>query len=209
MKTASRLRGFHLLVVATAAALAACGDDTTTPEATGSVDAGLTDGALATLTAAGPAGVQAVAELAGSMSGSAQVSVYSDAEGWVELGDPRSVTVALQSGEDATVVEAAPVPSGTYTRVRLLLSGFHADLEVGSIIDGATHLTAVSVTMGGSDNLVVIETDIPPLTIQAQAAASVTFDLNSSTWVTPQAAQTEMADDADIQAATTATAAAT
>jgi hypothetical protein len=209
MKTASRLRGVCLVAAATAALAACSSDDTTTPAATGSVDATITDGAFNAIAAAGAAadrqgGPQAVADLTGTMEGSAQVSIYSDADGWIDLGDARSVSVSLQTGEDASVAEAASVPAGTYTKVRLTLSGFHANLDAGSVIDGSTLLAAVSVTMGGSDNEVVIETDVPAITIEAEGSATVGFDLNSAAWVTPQTAETEMADDADIQAATTA-----
>ena len=205
MKTASRLRGICLLTAATAALAACSSDDTTTPEATGSVDATITDGGLNAIAAPGAATApQAVADLTGTMEGSARVSIYSDADGWMDLGDARSVSVGLQTGEETSLAEAVSVPAGTYTKVRLTLSGFHANLDVGSVIDGSALLAAVSVTMGGSDNEVVIETAVPAITIAAGGSAKIAFDLNSAAWVTSQAAQTEMADDADIQAATTA-----
>lgn len=203
MKTASRLTGVCLAAAATIAAMA-CSEDAG-PEARASMTATLMDSDPGAVAVAGRgAAPQAIAELTGTMSGTAQVFAYSDAGGWSQLGAPQEVSVALQAGNEATVSSAASVPAGTYTRVRLVLSGFQARLQIGSLIDGSALLSAVTVGMGGADNQVEIEAQIPALTLEADANGTVTFDLHSAAWVTPEATQTETAEDAEIQSATTA-----
>ena len=153
MKTASHLRRLCLLACA-AGTLAACGDDGTTPVAAASMSAAITDGAAASAVAGAMAGEatgsQPVAALSGDMVGTAGIFAYSDADGWVELGTAQNVTLALQSGDLATLAADASVPAGTYTRVRLVLTDFHADIAAGSLIDGIALSTGVSIAMGGA-----------------------------------------------------------
>ena len=207
MKTATRPHGLLLLGCA-AVVLAACSDDGTSPVETASMSAALTDSGAASAVggafSSDTGGPQPVATLSGDMVGTAQVFAYTDTDGWVELNAPQNVTLALQSGTLATLATDTSVPPGTYTRVRLVLSDFHADVAAGSVVDGITLSTGVSIAMGGSDHMVQLEADVAPVTVAAETAATVVVDLHSASWVTQEAASAEMADDAAIQAAATA-----
>jgi len=88
--------------------------------------------------------------------------------------------------------------------VRLVLTDFHADIAIGSIIDGITLSTGVSIAMGGSDHVVQLDADVSPVTVSAETGATVVVDLHSGSWVTQEAANAEVAAAAAIQAAATA-----
>jgi len=207
MPTAIRPHGL-LLLGCTVVLLAACSDDGTPPLETASMSAAIIDGATASAVAgtvpSDAGGPQAAATLSGDLVGTAQIFAFTDADGWVELGAPQNVTLALQSGDLATLATDAQVPAGTYTRVRLVLTDFHADVAVGSVIEGIALSTGVSIAMGGSDHVVQLEVDVTPVTVSAEAGATVLVDLHSGSWVTQAAASAEAADDAAIQAAATA-----
>lgn len=198
------LRALSLLMVP--AALAACSDDATGPGGMGSVSAEIQDGTSASgvPSAAAPAPEPAAGSFAGTASGSAQVWIYSDAEGWIALGSPTNATLQMQSSDKTTVYGSASVPAGSYTRVRLVLDGFHANIAAGGILGGLTLTAGVSITMGGSDGRVEIEKSVTPFTVSAQSSTSIGFDLNSEAWVTEQSAQSKAAADAEIQSAASA-----
>lgn len=197
-----------LLPVLAAVSMAAC-DDATGPEGTGNVSAAVTDGGAPALYMArqttGPdAGPQAVTAFSGTMSGSAQVQIYSSAHGWVDVGSPRSMTCSMQSGSETSVASNASVQAGTYTKVRLILDGFRADLNSGSIIGSVTLSAGVSISVGGGSR-VEIEKEVTPFTVSAESDTKVVFDLNSETWVTEDAAESRTAAAAAVRSATTAT----
>lgn len=207
------LRALSALLIP--AAIAACGDDSTAPGDMGQVSASLQDGTAASLAQAysmspssgpetGPSQAVAAA-FSGSASGSAQVWIYSDAEGWVALGSPADATVQMQSSNTTTLYTSASVPAGSYTKVRLVLDGFGANIAAGSIIGGLTLSAGVTITVGGSDGHVEIEKTVTPFTVSAQSSASIDFDLNSEAWVTEESAQSETASDAEVTSATKAT----
>ena len=52
--------------------------------------------------------------------------------------------------------------------------------------------------------MVQLEADVSPVTVSAETGATVVVDLHSATWVTQEAANAEVAGDAAIQAAVTA-----
>ena len=189
------------------ATIAACGDDSTGPGGMGTVSATMQDGsgasgapAYSTSPASGPA--TAAGSFSGSASGSAQVYIYSDAEGWVALGSPTNATLQLQSSNTTTLYTSASVPAGSYTKVRLVLDGFNANIAAGGVLGGLTLGVGVTITAGGSDGYVEIEKTVTPFTVSAQSSASVDFDLNSEAWVTEQSAQSKTAADTEIQSAT-------
>jgi len=201
----STLRHLALALVVPAA-MAACDDDPTGPDgsARGSVQAEVHDGSSSSQAAAAPMGAAAAQSSAsGTFSGSAQAYIYSEAQGWVALGSASSTTVAMGDAEGAAV-GSAQVDADSYTRVRLVLDGFDADLEAGSTLGALTLDAAVSITMGGSDGRVEIEKSVQPFTVNAESNSTIRFDLNSESWVDQESAESRSASDAEIRSATTA-----
>jgi hypothetical protein len=140
----------------------------------------------------------------GSFEGDVAVAISVDGGAWVDLGPPADVTVTAQSGTATDVHGEVQVPVGTYTRVRLTLTGFDARLAAGSTIGGLTLTSETTVALGGADNTVVVEAQVPPFTVRAGASArtEILFDLNSETWVTQAAVQAGVVADAAVESAT-------
>lgn len=188
-------------------ALAGGCSDPAGPDGEGRVSAALTDAPSASQLASGPAkaeGPQAASSFQGQMTGSAQVYIYSEAEGWVALGSPSNASVALQSASETTVHAQATVPAGSYTRVRLVLQGAAADIAAGADLGGLVLGASVSITMGGSDGRVEIEKSVQPFTVSASSSATIRFDMNTQAWVNQTTAQAKAASDTEIASATTA-----
>ncbi len=185
------------------AAFAACSDDSTGPDAeiNGSVSARMSDGTNSALMAH----AMTAGAFAGSASGQAQVQVFSDAEGWVNLGSPATSTVQLQSNNSATTLySSASVPVGTYTRVKLVMDGFDANVNAGAIFGGLTLSTELRIVMGGADGKIEIEKTVTPFTVSATSSTTIDFDINSEAWINEGSAQSQTASDTEVQSATTA-----
>lgn len=139
-------------------------------------------------------------EYSGRLSSSAKVEISADGVTWVELGSPAAVLVTLQSHvEETTVHTRASVPVGTYSRVRLTLSGAEAEIEAGAVVGGVTLTSAVAIRVGGSDGEVVIEKEVEPFTVKADTHVRVLFDLNTEEWVTSENADEQMAQDDEVR----------
>lgn len=205
MRTLPRTFRTAALALTLPVALLACGDDDPTgPSASGTVTAQMSDGSSQTQTAAAPAGAAAAQSSAsGTLSGSAQAYVYSDTQGWVALGSASNTSLEMQSAETATVGSAA-VEADSYTRVRLVLDGFDAQVDAGSVLGGLTLDASVSITVGGADGRVEIEKTVTPFSVSANSTTTIDFDLNSETWVDQESAESETASDAEVTSATTA-----
>ncbi len=194
-------------VAVTGALLVAACSDSTGPQAQGRVSAVLTDAPSGSQVSyqATRAGVpMAASGFQGQMSGSAQVYIYSQAEGWIALGPPSNANLTLQASNGATVHSQVSVPEGTYTKVRLVLEGGQTDIAAGADLGGVVLSAAVRITMGGSDGKIEIEKTVQPFTVTASAAATVRFDLNSEVWVNQQTAESGTCSDSEVQQATTA-----
>ncbi len=139
----------------------------------------------------------------GSLSGAAQVMIYSETQGWFAVGSPRDLSLRLQAGDSSAVASAATIPSDTYTRVRLVLAGCAADLHAGSVIGGVPLSSALNLALGGSDNYATIDIDVPPFTVSAAGTAKVRLDLHSAAWVNQTNVGSQAVSDAELQAATT------
>lgn len=180
------------LAMVLCAAAAGCGDPTGVGQ--GTVSATMYDGSSAGQQASMQPSVQPASSsrssssYQGQASGSAQVYIYSEAEGWVSLGFPANVNVTLQSDDETAVHAAATVPAETYTQVRLVLDGFQANVDAGAVLGGVTFSAAVSVRMGGSDGYVEIEKSVTPFTVTANGGASLRFDLNTEVWMDEETA---------------------
>jgi hypothetical protein len=138
----------------------------------------------------------------GTLSGSAQVYVYSDADGWVSLHDPVDVSFEIFCLEDAVITADARVPVGTYSQVRLTLRGFTAAVEAGAIVDGALLADARVITLGGPNAEVVIEKSVTPFEVTETSSTNVIFDLNTDTWIDATVAAAGTIDAASVQAGT-------
>lgn len=185
--------------------VAACSDATGPEE--GRVTAVLTDapsGSQVAYYSARSDQPMAASSFQGQLSGSAQVFIYSEAHGWVELGSPASANMTLQSSNETTVHAQASVPAGSYTRVRLVLDGGSANIAAGGTLGGLVLSAAVSISVGGSDGRVEIEKNVQPFTVTASSTAMIRFDMNSEHWCNESNAQSETAPDGDVQSATTA-----
>lgn len=141
----------------------------------------------------------------GNFRGGAQVAISADGQTWVNLGSPSQVTVALQSsGSETTVHSRSAISAGTYTRVRLTLSGARADVNAGATLGGVSFGSALSILVGGSDQQVVIEKQVEPFTVSADSHARIIFDLNSEAWINQGNAEDESVDDQEVDDSTTA-----
>jgi hypothetical protein len=183
-------------------ALTACGDNGTGVGGDGTVSASMNDAGSAQGVA--PVSRQTTGSFSGTMTGSAQVMIYSDARGWVNVGSGSQVSVPMQSSTAATVSNGATVSAGTYTKVRLILTGFQAQLAAGSVVGSLTLSSGATIALGGNDGSVQIDVAVTPFTVNANSNTQVSFDLNSQDWVTQTSAQSGTADAAAVSSATTA-----
>lgn len=193
------------LVLASALLMGACGDSTGPGD--GRVSAVIHDAPSASQVAyyqTRSDGPMAASSFHGQMSGSAQVYIYSEASGWIELGSPANASVTLQSGNETTVHSRASVPTGTYTRVRLVLQGFTANIAAGGSLGGLVLSADVSIALGGSDGRVEIEKTVQPFTVSATSSATIRFDMNSEVWCNQSTAASRSATDNEVASATTA-----
>jgi hypothetical protein len=138
----------------------------------------------------------------GTLSGSAQVHVYSDTDGWVSLHDPVDVSFEIFCLEDAVITADARVPVGTYSQVRLTLRGFVADVAAGAIVDGVMLANPQSITLGGPGAEIVIEKIVTPFQVTETSATNVVFDLNTDTWIDATVASAGTISGAAVQAGT-------
>jgi hypothetical protein len=183
----------------------ACGDDVTGPDGSaGMVEAYVEDrspeAAAAFTTAPGEEASSPAFSpgYSGSLNGRAQVSISTDGETWIELGPPRSVSVALQaSGEGAEVHGAVEVPAGVYTYVRLVLDDAWANVAAGSTFGPITLDAAIDVTLGSGAE-VTVEKSVPPFEVRADTHTRVTWSLNSHLWLDQEAAEEEEVAEEEV-----------
>jgi hypothetical protein len=199
------LTAFALLPVS----MAACDDDSTGPAANANMSAVVTDGSgssgssMASLVA-GSTMSATEGSFSGMTSGQARVSVFSEANGWVELGNFQNVDVAMQSNASTSVHANASVPADTYIRVRYEFENANSDIRAGADLGSIVLSADVTISFGGSDGRVTVEKSITPVTLDASSSATVALDLNSEAWVDDETASGSAATDAEIAAAATA-----
>lgn len=205
----SRFNTRHLLTtLLLPAALVACDDGSTGPEfeSRGTVSAQVTDENSSSLSSADGSSRSAArsSSFSGMASGRAHVEIWSETEGWVMLGSPAEANVALQSSSRSTLHSNVEVASGSYSRVRLVMEGFDASIAAGAVLSGFTLDSSATIRIGGSDGRVVIEKEVEPFTVNAEATANVVFDLNSEAWVDQESAESETASDSEVESASRA-----
>jgi len=141
----------------------------------------------------------------GALTGSASIAIFSEATGWVSLGSPSAVNLAMQSSEQGQIATAVQVPLGTYTRVRFELTSAQALITAGSDLGGGPLVADVPVGVGGGDLSVTVEKTIAPVTVQAFTSWTVRVDMNSDLWIDEAAVAAQSVTDAAIESATTLT----
>ena len=136
----------------------------------------------------------------GTLTADAEVEISADGEAWIDLGSPANMSLDMQSsGDETTVHSNVAIPVGTYTRVRLRLSGGEANIDAGASLGGIVLSAAVSILVGGSDQDVVIEKTVAPFTVTADSNVRLVFDLNSEVWVNQSNADDETAEDQEVE----------
>lgn len=204
-RTTAYARTFALAGLLLATGAVACGDDTTgTAEArvTAEVHDENPDAQTASLASLLP--LQQSSSYEGTVSGEARVEVSADGETWTELGDASDVEVDLQASGGGAVVHAdASVPLESFTRARLVLDGADAVLEAGSTVGGVTLEARTTLTLGSSGRVVVEAQLDESLDASADADATVSFDLNSETWITGTAVEAGTVAESAISSAAT------
>lgn len=210
-KLALRLGSTLVLAGALGFGLAACDDDDdVTGTERGEVSASVTDdpsstsGSIARASFLDILGLQASGSFSGTMTADATVEIRNSAGTFIDLGSASNADLEMQSeGGEITVATGTSVDAGTYTAVRLTLENATTTVQAGSSIGGIVLDVDVLVNVGGEDNTVVIEKEMN-VDVDAGSSTTVVFDLNAESWIDQAAVDSEMATDADIQAATTA-----
>ncbi|HEX9582123.1 MAG TPA: DUF4382 domain-containing protein [Gemmatimonadales bacterium] len=196
---------FLAFIAAVGVAAPACSDDTNAP-GTGRMQAIVRDDP-GTTTAAPPEAAahgapSSPAAFAGDINGNVQVAISVDGATWVDLGSLNGITIDLQSTGDSTNVHGeVSVPAGTYTRVRLTFQGAQARLQAGSSFGGITLNAQVNVTMGGTDQSLVVTKTVPAFVVEADAQMVTTayLELNAEQWLTEDSVQAQVVEDAAVQ----------
>ena len=188
-------------VLAATGLLAGCGDDATGPSTTGSVQAYLADDDGSAQAATGPQAPSRSSHggsWSGSLDADAQVSISAGGDVWLDLGPASAVSLALQaSAEGADVHGSVEVPAGVYTRVRLTLTGAQARLNAGGTV-GAITLSASTTLSVGANGTVVVEREVPPFEVRADAHTSIHWDVNSHLWVHEENVQDEEVEEQEV-----------
>jgi hypothetical protein len=181
--------------VVTALLAVACDDSAIGPSSGTHVEARVQDSPLASPTV--------TATLAGNVS----ASVW-NGDRWIELGSPNGITIPLQTmGRATTVHGEASLASSSYNRVRLVFQGVSARITRGSIIGGTPLSNDVTLTLGGGDQRVEMTASVDAFSVEPSASVRrvIVFELRSQQWLTAEALQSGLVQDAALQAAVTAT----
>lgn len=132
------------------------------------------------------------AELEGVFHAHARVSIH-NGTGWIDLGGPSTIQVPLQDPAGWVDIHGrATIPSGSYSRVRLVLTSPEARLG------GGDH--TIRVGDGGD---VVVEREIEPFHATGGIRIRLLFDLNSHVWLTDWNGAETQVPEAGLRDATT------
>ncbi len=179
--------------------IAACGDD---DEPTGVSGEATVASAVVTdnpsSTSSSGAGGSGSSTYSGTLTGTVETQISVDGQSWVSLGQPRAVSLSLQSTNNSAQLAAnVTIPAGTYAYVRLVFnSGLQA--QVSGTVGGTT---ASGTTIAFGSGQVVIQKQIQPVTVSAGTTVRVVWDLNSELWLTSSTMQSRTAASAAFQAA--------
>lgn len=190
-----------LAALAGLGSLAACGDDDGTgPEGPGTVSAVMTDPGGSSAVASRGAAAASQGAFTGTFDGEVQVQISTDGETWVDVGSPASVSVDLQSSGETTIRSDVEVDAGTYSHIRVVMSGAGAGLNAGAVIGGVTFSSAVNVSVAGGSE-VTVEKEVVQFRVDSETDMVVVVDLNSEAWITSETAESGSASEAQVQSA--------
>jgi hypothetical protein len=198
---------FMLLALAALVPLAvACGDDPTDPDPDPDPAFGMVDAIVHDSSSVLPDGQTEPAptdsiNYDGILSGTALIEIYSDANGWVTLGNSEQVSFAIFCEEAAIVAGDAAVEVDSYTQVRITLTDFEASVLAGAVVGGVTYGTDFMVALGDGDP-VVIEKSVSGFAVADGATTELIFDLNTEVWLDADIIAAEVVSAADVAAAT-------
>jgi hypothetical protein len=183
----------------------ACGDDPTDPDPDPDPLFGMVDAIVHDSSAVLPAGQTDPAptdsiNYDGILSGMAQIEVFSDANGWVVLGDTEEVSFAIFCEEAALVAGDAAVEADSYTQVRLTLTDFEANVLAGAVVGGVTYNSDFVIALGSGDP-VVIEKSVSGFAVTDGGTTELIFDLNTEVWLDADIITAGVASAADVTAA--------
>jgi hypothetical protein len=139
---------------------------------------------------------------AGTVSGSTQVEIYSTTGGWQSLGAATDAAFLIYCWNAAVPFVDVSVPTGTYSRVRLTLTGYEALITAGAVIKGVSYTDELTIALGTGGSSVVIEKDVTPFSVTTSNDLSIIFDLNSELWLNGGVVAAGSASQASIAAAT-------
>lgn len=148
---------------------------------------------------------QLQAAFSGTFQGETRVEIYHPGDDrWVEVAGQSTTTLDLASNDQAVLGSSSQIDVGTYTRMRLTITGGEAVIAAGATLGGIVLVADVTLDLGGSSN-VVIEKDVA-VTVAADATTTLVIDLNSEAWVTEEntddgtVTEGEMESAADVEA---------
>ncbi|MEK9500751.1 DUF4382 domain-containing protein [Gemmatimonadota bacterium DH-20] len=197
---------FSFTALATASLLAmGCGDDDPVAvDDTGVVTATLVDSPDTPSSSNGVVDArrfdQVQAAFDGTFRGTTLVEIYSPAdEQWFAVTGTSTTQLALGSSDWAELGSSSMIEAGSYTRVRLTITGGEAVIEAGATLGGVQIGADVTLALGGSQD-VVIEKDVA-FTVQANATTDLVIDLNSEMWVTEENVDEEEVTEDEMEEA--------
>lgn len=146
--------------------------------------------------------LQTAADYSGTLSGDTRVDVSADGETWVQLGDATQIELELQSaGDEVAVHSDVTVPLETFAFARLVLDGADVEIDPGSTIGGVTLESSATLTIGSGTQVTVEQQLEQELDLDVGSDATLTFDLNSETWVTQDNLDDMIVSEAELRSA--------
>lgn len=118
----------------------------------------------------------------GVAAGNARIEVFSDAGGWISLGEASAVTFDIYCEEAAVVHSEVQIEVDTYTKVRLTLTDFATSILGGAVIQASTYSDPFTVDFGTGDP-VVIEKSVDAFALAEGSTTIIRFDLNTELWL--------------------------
>lgn len=144
----------------------------------------------------GAAHASAEGAVEGQFHADARVQVFQDGD-WADVTGLTNLDVSteLQAGEE--VFGTATAEARTYDRVRIVLTNARAEIEAGSEIGAGPIGANITVAIAAGEEVVVEHT--VPVTLAVNGTTRVVLVLNSNTWLTEQAAESQTVGQAEFQ----------
>ena len=139
----------------------------------------------------------------GRFEAQAQAFISTDGATWVPLGLVTPKSIQLQHATANSVHGPDHAPTGVYTRARLVLQNAIVLVAAGSTFGSVTVTNPVNITVVGTGQGIVIEKEIPAISVQVEGGLgpTITFDLNAETWITAQAVDGRSVAESQVQQA--------